>query len=74
MSDFTDMLDRLADQVDRMSRTWKDPIVFVIDPAGCGCTDCIVGDSIPEDQLTDVQRSDIDAVRAMNPLSVLDRR
>jgi len=74
MSDFTDMLDRIATQADRMSHTWKAPIVFVVDPAGCGCTDCLVGDSIPEDLLTDLQRSDIEAVRAMNPESVLDRR
>lgn len=74
MSDFTDMLDRIADQAERMSHTWNAPIVFVIDPRGCGCTDCIVGDSIPEDLLTDTQRDDIEAVRSLNPAAVLDRR
>lgn len=27
-----------------------EPNVFVIDPPGCGCTDCIMGYSTPMDQ------------------------
>lgn len=29
--------------------------VFRIDPAGCGCTDCLVGHSVPVDRATDIQ-------------------
>lgn len=43
---------------------------FVIDPAGCGCTDCIVGESTPLDQ---VRVEDLLAAFATGKVTVLDR-
>lgn len=43
---------------------------FVIDPAGCGCTDCIVGESTPLDR---VRGEDLLAAFATGKVTVLDR-
>jgi len=34
----------------------RKPYVLVVDPAGCGCTDCITHYSYPADQLTEKQK------------------
>lgn len=34
-----------------------------VDPIGCGCTDCLIGDSVPLDSASDAQITDLFAGR-----------
>lgn len=38
----------------------RKPYVLVVDPAGCGCTECIIGQYTPADQLSAAQKNFID--------------
>lgn len=32
---------------------------LIVDPAGCGCVQCVVGDSVPADRLTESQKDQV---------------
>lgn len=40
-----------------MRRLWRKPLM--VDPAGCGCIQCVVGDSIPAQRLTNRQKDQV---------------
>lgn len=44
--------------------------MLIIDPAGCECIDCILGDSKPADKLTEHEK---DAVAWQDKLTIIDR-
>ena len=40
-------------RLDKFNNDEFRPHTFVVDPAGCGCTDCQLGYSTPEDEVDD---------------------
>lgn len=42
----------------RIARIWAFKRL-IVDPAGCGCTQCVVGDSVPAQRLREFQKDQI---------------